>query len=295
MSNILTFKISIPTPNGFLGRECNNPDCKRYFKIHQESLKDEMYCPYCGSLFDKNELWTKDQLKYVQENTEEETMAYVSNEFSKILNKTFGKQKGISKNSFKNISFSYNPRSPHRKKYISPPAEKEVDIEIECSKCKAKFQVYGIFGYCPICKYDNIIIYDTNVSIILTEIETAQDKNKALRHAYNDLVATFEDFCKKRNKTQKKHNFQNLGVAESFFKEVYKIDLFEGLGKDEILTIKRLFQKRHVYQHNKGIIDQRYITVIPEDKSLLGQVAPLDLQEFRGATAVMRKILLKVL
>ena len=94
MSKTLTFKISIPIRNGFLGRECNNPDCKRYFKIHQNSLKDEMYCPYCGLLFNKNE---------------------------------FGKQSGSNKKSFLNISVSYKPGSPYRKKYISPPTEKEVD------------------------------------------------------------------------------------------------------------------------------------------------------------------------
>ena len=295
MSKTLTFKISIPIRNGFLGRECNNPDCKRYFKIHQNSLKDEMYCPYCGLLFNKNELWTQNQLKYAQENAKEEAMAHVSNELSNMLEKTFGKQSGSNKKSFLNISVSYKPGSPYRKKYISPPTEKEVDSEIECSECKAKFQVYGIFGYCPLCKCDNIMIYDTNISIILTEIENASNKNRALRHAYNDLVSTFEDFCKKRNKTQEKYNFQNLDSSKKFFKDAYGINLFDGFKKDEVLIIKRLFQKRHVYQHNKGVIDQKYIDVITEDVSLLGQVAPLDLEEFRDATTGIREILLKII
>lgn len=295
MSNILTFNISIPTQDGFFGRECNNPDCKRYFKIHQDSLKDEMYCPYCGLLFNKNELWTQDQLKYAQENVIEEAMNYISNEFNKMLSKTFGNQSGSSKNSILNISFTYEQGSPYTKKYVAPPTEKKVDTEIECSMCKAKFQVYGIFGYCPLCKCDNIIIYDTNISIIFSEIENASDKNRALRYAYNDLVSTFEDFCKKRNKTKVKYNFQNLDSAEKFFKDIYKTSLLDGLEKDDILTIKRLFQKRHVYQHNKGVIDERYISIIPEDKSLLGQVALLDLQEFRNATSAMRKILLKII
>lgn len=293
MSTTLTFKISIPTQNGFYGRECNNPDCKRYFKIHQDSLKDKMYCPYCGLLFNKNELWTQYQLEYAQKNAKEEAMAYASKKLSNMLEKTFGRQSGSSKKDFLNISVSYKQGNPYRKKHISPPTEKEVDSEIECSECKARFQVYGIFGYCPLCKCDNIMIYDTNISIILTEIGNASDENRALRHAYNDLVATFENFCKKKNQTEKKYNFQNLESAEKFFKDVYGINLFDELKKDEVLIIKRLFQKRHVYQHNKGVIDLKYIDVIAEDVSLLGQVAPLDIEEFRGATTVMRKILLK--
>ena len=291
MSKTLTFKISIPTQDGFFGRECNNPDCKRYFKIHQNSLKDEMYCPYCSLLFNKNELWAQDDLKYAQENLEEEAKTYVSTEFSQMLSETFGKQSGSSKNS----SFSYKIGSPYRKKYISPPTEKEVDSEIECSECKAKFQVYGIFGYCPLCKCDNIIIYDTNISIIFTEIENASDKNRSLRYVYNDLVSTFEDFCKKRNKSRKKYNFQNLEIAENFFKDEFGISLFNGLDNDEILTIKKLFQKRHIYQHNKGVIDQKYIDIIPEDGSLLNQIAPLEIEEFKDATHIIRKILLKII
>ena len=108
MSNTLTFKISIPTQNGFFGRECNNSDCKRYFKIHQNSLKDEMFCPYCGLLFKKDELCTKDQLNYATENAKEEAMEYISKEFSNMLAKTFEKQTKI----------NYKPGTPYRKKYI---------------------------------------------------------------------------------------------------------------------------------------------------------------------------------
>jgi len=284
MSNTLTFKISIPTKNGFFGRECKSPDCKRYFKIHQDSFKDEMYCPYCGLLFNKNELQSQEQSRYFQEKIIENVKAYAVNEARKIFKSAGVKQ-----------SVSSTPGRSYRKKYISKPTEKDVDSEIECSECGAKFQVYGIFGYCPICKCDNVMIYDTNISIILNEIDKTPDKNRALRHAYNELVSTFEDFCKKRNKTKKKYNFQNLESAGKFFKNAYNINFFEGLKKSEILTIKRLFQKRHICQHNKCIIDQKYIDIIPEDTALLGQKADLNIKEFISATKVLKKIILKII
>lgn len=295
MSNILTFKISIPHTNGFFGRECNNPECKRYFKIHKESLKDDMYCPYCGKFLNKNQLWTKEQLHHAEKNAYEEGMKYVSHKIDNILEKTFGKTLKTSSRGFMSISSSYKRGSPYIKSQIPPPREKEVDSEVECSQCKAMFQVYGIFGYCPLCKYDNIIIYDTNISIILTEIDNAQDKNRALRYAYNDLVATFEGFCKKRNHTGKKYNFQDLNTVRRFFKNTISKDIFNGIQSDELLTIKRLFQKRHAYQHNKGKIDQKYIHIIPEDEVFLNTVAVLCLEEFKEATEVLRKMLLNVI
>lgn len=294
MDNKLTFKISIPSQNGFYGRECNNPECKRYFKIHQDSLKDNMHCPYCGLLFNKNELFTPDQLKYAQEVGREKAISYVQNQLNQMIDKAFGNINSQNNGGLFSISISHKPAN-YEEKLIPSPVEKRVDSEIECSECKAKFQVYGIFGYCPLCNYDNIVIYDTNISIILSAIDNATDKNRELRHAYNDLVSTFEDFCKKRNKSQKKYNFQNLESVDNFFRDNYGINFFEKLNDDEALTIKRLFQKRHVYQHNKGIIDQKYISIIPEDISLLGQTAILYCEEFRNTAAIMRKLLLKII
>jgi hypothetical protein len=285
MSDILTFKISIPNEDGFVGRECNNPDCKRYFKIHQESFKEDMYCPYCGELFNKNELWTQDQLGFAKAKAIEESTAYI-----------MGKADEIFKNAFINTkNVTYKSSGTYQKKYVAPPVEKKMDIEIECSNCNAKFQVYGTFGYCPCCKYDNILIYDTNIAILFQEINSTLDKNRALRHAYNDLVSTFEDFCKKKNRTGKSYNFQNLDIAADFFKSVFSKDIFAKISNSENGTIKRFFQKRHVYQHNHGIIDQKYISIVPSDTALLNTTAILNLNELKDATVVIRKMLLNVI
>lgn len=285
MSNILSFKISIPSKDGFVGRECNNSICKRYFKIHQESLKDDMYCPYCGELFNKNELWTQDQLSFARAQVVEEGTAHIMGKMDEIFKDAFRNTKNV----------IYKSSGSYQKKYIAPPAEKKMDVEIRCSNCKAGFQVYGTFGYCPCCRYDNILIYDTNITIILEEIDSASDKSRALRHAYNDLVSTFEDFCKKKNTTGKAYNFQNLDSAAQFFKTVSGKNLLENISNSETEIIKRFFQKRHVYQHNHGIIDQKYISIVPADTALLNTMAILDLNELKDATVVLRKMLLNVI
>lgn len=292
---MLTFKISIPTEGGFVGRECNNSDCKRYFKIHQDFFKDDMYCPYCGSLFNKNQLWTQDQLAFAKAQAIEESKAYVMDEMDKMFRDVFGNRSSSKKSGFLSVSVSYKSAGPYRKKQITPPAEKQVDTELDCSSCSARFQVFGIFGFCPCCKQDNITVYDTNIEILLKEIDAATNKDKALRHAYNDLVSTFENYCKRRNLTSKRYNFQNLDSVSDFFKSVHGKELFANISTKEEETIRRFFQKRHVYQHSRGVIDQLYIDVIPADSALLGKTAVLDVQEFMDATVVMRKLLLNVI
>ncbi|MBK6965080.1 MAG: hypothetical protein IPH20_14365 [Bacteroidales bacterium] len=55
----LTYRISIPTDNGFLGRQCKK--CDKYFKIDADQIKDNLHCPYCGELQAWNDMLTKEQ------------------------------------------------------------------------------------------------------------------------------------------------------------------------------------------------------------------------------------------
>lgn len=56
--------------NGFVGRQCPQDDCRRYFKIKPgtESLsgKSEVICSYCGNGGDHSNFWTDAQKEYAQ-------------------------------------------------------------------------------------------------------------------------------------------------------------------------------------------------------------------------------------
>lgn len=291
MSSLLTFKISIPTTDSFIGRECNNPDCKKYFKVHTNYFKEELFCPYCGMQFPRDQLWTPEQLDFAKQNAIEEGAAYVTNKFDEMMKDVF-RSSGSSKSGF---SISYKSNGPYRKKIILPPSERNTDTELECSSCGSKFQVIGIFGFCPCCHEDNIVIYDTNIKILLDEIKSSKNPDRSLRHAYNDLVSTFEEYCKRKNKTGKKFNFQNLDVTEKFFRDQFHKELFCNIESLETEVIKRFFQKRHVFQHNKGVIDKKYVEVIPADVLLLGKQATLTVEEFMDATSVLRKMIINII
>lgn len=291
--NNFNFSIRIPSTNGFIGRKCNNTSCNKYFKISEKNISEKKYCPYCGSSFEIIELTTDEQMDYVNKTAKEEITSIVHHKLDKMF------ERAISKNIGRNIgpisiSIKFKP-SKYRKKNFQV-TEKDVDSEIVCGKCGAVFQVYGLFGYCPVCRYDNILIYDVNIELIIKELDESSLKEKHLRHAYNDLVSTFEDFCSKKNeKFADKVNFQNLDTTESFFQKHHKKALFDNLSSGEIKTIRKVFQKRHVNIHNKGIIDTKYITVFSEETNLLGHKVQLSKKEFLEGTKILRKILLNIL
>lgn len=282
-----TFEISIPTRDGFLGNECNNRTCKKYFKVSVSNINEKMYCPYCGVLAPKMDLRTKAQEKYIHDAAMEKAkeIAY------KEIDKSFAKMaRSFRSNKF--ISFENKPINYKAKRIIPRYKESKVDTQLTCPECQSTFQVFGIFGFCPSCRSENLIIYDTNISIIERGYEGATNKERALRHIYSDLVSAFENFCKKKQdkSVEINLNFQELFEARKYFKKQDGKDIFDNLNESELLTIRRVFQKRHLYTHSDGTINEKYIKKIPEDKKLLGEKAILNFEEFKIATSILRKV-----
>ena len=274
----------MPTDEGFIGRSCKTPECGRYFKVNLASMRDEMYCPYCGTRFSKDELTTKDQEEYFKEAAIEKAKKYMYDEVDKVFGNLARKPRS------KNVIFKHKPIH-YREKTVQPRySEFQVDSELTCSECNFPFQVYGIFGYCPGCRSENLWIYDANFAIIQKEISTNPDPQRALRHAYSDLVSTFEAFCRAKAKaiSSETSRFQVLFDTRKFFKENLGIDILKDLEEKDILTLRRVFQKRHVLEHNAGIINESYVRMIPEDAKLLNHQVELSVEELRLAAEALR-------
>lgn len=279
--NTLNFQISFPTDGGFWGRQCKQ--CGKYFKIDADKIKPELYCPYCGELQPNDNLWTMEQTQQATEIATSVGQRYIEDELEKMFKSTFRNSKFI----------KYTPgRKTIPRTSVTRHLEKPVDSEIECPICKLKFQIYGIFGYCPSCREESLLIYETNLQIIIQEINSASDKTRALRHAYNDVVSTFEGYCKlvaKRSGLEDT-NFQNLTSTKKLFKK-YQLDIYRDISESEKTTIKRVFEKRHAYQHAQGLITEKYIQNIPQDKKLLDTKAQLSVSELTEGIDVLKKIL----
>jgi hypothetical protein len=286
--SIKYFTIKLPTDEGFFGQKCPEETCGKYFKVHQDHIGEILYCPYCGTELKDKELFTAEQQKYIEKEAERVITDYAAKEFDKMLSNAFRGNKYITVT-------SSSQRPVFRTSSIK---EHKVDSEIECPDCHTRFQVYGIFGYCPNCHTENILIYDANLQIIRNEVLSSSDQYRALRHAYDDLVSTFETFCS--HVSQKnglpESKFQNIFETRKYFKDsVLKIDILNGLSDQEILTLRRVFQKRHVNIHDKGIINKKYVQFIPEDQKLLGSKVSLTLEEFENAAQALKTVILNLI
>ena len=275
--------VALRADGGFIGRACGKSECGRYFRVHKDDLRDEMHCPYCGDRFCKEDLTTAEQSAYFKEAVAREVLPAIEDELSRIIKRTF---KGPM---WKVTS------SPRRSKppLPEPPTERDTDSELACPSCSFRFRVDGIFGYCPGCRSENLLLYDANLAIIRAEIASASDPQRSLRHAYADLVSTFEIFCRKEaaRRGVAPARFQNLESARAAFQAARGIDIMSPLSASSHLALRRAFQKRHTFEHNGGVVDDKYVKAVPEDAALLGTVAALSVGELEEAALAVRELL----
>jgi hypothetical protein len=130
----LQFKVGFPTDQGFFGRQCNSPECHRYFKVDKDSIKPQMHCPYCGVEFSNDQLWTEDQVSYMRQVVAHEVMPSIQEELSNVIRHALSGSKHI----------SFTPSRPTFRPQPQPPAEHQVDSELSCPECQIRFQVDGI-------------------------------------------------------------------------------------------------------------------------------------------------------
>ena len=279
----ITFTVGLPTEEGFVGRKCSGESCGRYFKVDGASVRAQMHCPYCGDDFPTGDLLTEEQARYATDVVHDEAVALVEKELQDMLSRAFRGSKSV----------TYRPGNPRPRPRPVPPVERQVDSELRCPDCDTLFQVDGIFGYCPGCKSENLRLYDANLAVIRREIAQSSSPERALRHAYSDLVSTFETFCRKEAKRLgvKQGRFQNLDHTRKLFRKHVGVDFLQGLDHAEVRQLKQVFEKRNVYEHNEGVVNERYANQIPEDSVLLGSKAPLSVDELEAAAGTLRQVL----
>ncbi|MCX6159565.1 MAG: hypothetical protein NTY74_16410 [Ignavibacteriae bacterium] len=292
-----TYNISIPTDNqGMAGREC--PKCEKYFKLKPGTglPTSECHCPYCCYKGHSNEFYTKEQIEYaksiVMNDTKKQIMNSIGSMFKSLEKETKGSliQFKVNSNSYSNFPIKwYN--------------EKELETQIVCDNCKLEFAIYGVFANCPDCKRLNAFtifnksleaarkmlefitnnnfednIKDAQLKMILSECVSSFDGlGKALRLAYPKIFPI-----------QPKNLFQNFLELSSVLKTQLNIDLSEVL-EDYSFDFK-MFQVRHINEHNMGVIDDNFAKKVPSLNHLIGRKYKVAITEISAFIEDLYKI-----
>ena len=287
----ITFKSD---EKGYYDRECPNNNCLYTFKIHMEDWKEkvsdeEVHCPMCGHIDTSDKWWTQQQLKDMRKIASNWAMSYVQGELNKSLKKL---ERSTHGNKF--ISIKYTPGRSIT--FINNPLgqSSEWEREIQCPECSTRYSVIGSAYFCPCCGYNGIEeAFEESLDSIEKMIESIPEmenfltqsigKDKAntmcrtmLEGSLGDVVSTFQKFAERRyralsSKATRSNDFQIVEKGSRLFKDVTGKGYEEWLSEGELIYMNLMFQRRHIMEHNAGLVDDQYIKKSGDATYAVGQ------------------------
>jgi hypothetical protein len=235
---------------GKFGHTC--PSCKGYWR----SGPWPNLCPYCSIKAEGFQFLSESQLQYVRHYCETLSNALRSRSSEEVIIDMDVVADAVGKELLK-PSF-----------YVS---EKSQQYKFKCNTCGEFNDILGHFGYCSLCgtRNDLNIFENETLAIIREDL----NNNKLPEDCLKNIVSSFDSFVgqyakqlnelvplssrrKRRLSTQR---FHNLSEVHNTFKNYFDIDLFEGVKDTDIDFVKRMFHRRHIYEHNGGEVDQKYL------------------------------------
>jgi hypothetical protein len=93
----------------------------------------------------------------------------------------------------------------------------------------------------------------------------------SLAGRYANQLLAFVPVTPARRARFENRRFHHLESVARDFKEVFDIDILSGLEADEIEFARLMFHRRHVYEHQGGEADERYIAESGDQSVVLRQ------------------------
>lgn len=298
-----TIRVEIPRDaEGYTGRECPVPECRRYFKVRGGTGLPgpaPCVCPYCGHSGPPDEFFTEAQIAYARSIAMNRASARILRELKKLE---------VRPDPRAFISIGVTVRgSPHPIAYYK---EHELEQQVVCDSCGLHYAIYGAFGFCPDCgKHNSIQIFLANLDVILRLLELAvaappELSGRLIENTLEDAVSTFDGFAReicgvhahRASDPQRagRIRFQNIEHAAAVTLDLFSIDLAASLEETQWRDLLRAFQKRHLVAHKMKVIDEEYLTRTGEPSHLLGRQVTISSAEVRRVVEGLRKLALRL-
>ncbi len=268
---------------GLFGSEC--PRCRGYWRSREEAR----VCPYCGIVEQRQNLLTKAQRRYVWQ--------YCVRLDEALSDEQDGNHV-IDMDAVADAAGKDGEKPPFY--YV----EEQQQHKFNCIACDATNDIIGRFGFCCVCGTRNDLqelegkiipairqrLNDGAVSgSTLREIASAFDS--FVSQYVKQLLAGVPMIPARKNRLQNMR-FHNLTSVPDELKETFGIDLFSGLKAADMEHASLMFYRRHVYEHNGGQVDERYLQESGDTTVRLNQALREDvgsLHRFANSVARMAR------
>jgi hypothetical protein len=241
---------------GLFGHQC--PACNGYWRSTAVPALWNLTCPYCGTSGATHQFLTVGQKRFVEAVCELTWKAFNADADGEHTIDMDAIADNVAKTS-ERPAFYYT--------------EEKQQNHYKCVACGIGDDILGRYGYCSFCGTRNDL-QELTATIDSVNAQT-RDRIKAgnpIEAAVPDAVSAFDSVARQYAKQLAKwvpmkrarraalegslfHNFKRVDDLKPWF----DIDVFDGLDADDVAFIRLMFCRRHVYEHNGGEVDQKYL------------------------------------
>ena len=245
------FPVFIASDNqGKFGHHC--PQCSGYWR----SGPLPNVCPYCATIVPGHQFLSGAQGLYVRHYCEVLSNALESEDDGEVVIDMDEVADAVGKEAEKPAF------------YVS---EQSQQCKFTCGACDEFNDILGRFGYCSLCGTRNDLAeFETQTIATIRKRLNAGDVPE---DCVRDSVASLDSFMSQVAKqlvtlvpmTERRENrllkqpFHNLEEIHLTFKNWFDIDIYKGMRVEERRFAELMFHRRHVYEHNAGEVDQKYL------------------------------------
>lgn len=239
---------------GRFGHEC--PECKKHFRSEGIPARFPLTCPYCGVRADSYHFLTPPQKSYISHYIESlNTAIYEAtpSSTSEVV---------IDMNA---IADSITDEPMPDFYYISTVQQ----TEFNCSACNSYNDIRGRYGYCASCGWRNtaesqkVALERIRSQLVSGDLsptdavkQSVSEFDSAARDYVDQLISLVPMKGSRKNQLERLL-FHNLDKFDELMRDCFDINLLKGMTADRDF-VKKMFFRRHVYEHNGGVATQRY-------------------------------------
>jgi len=292
-----TMQVPINLPlddDGNLDRKCPHNQCGASFKVMFDDWKvkvgDNVHCPICGCVRDSTEWHTLEQTAFI----ERESLAVLQERVNTALAHAVRQTTSVTYGGLVRMALSFRPEAP----IVTIPIEaaRAMQLKCVCDKCGCRYAAVGFAFFCPACGYESVVIrigamFDgvrkaihvleqtrAHMTAAVGE-DVARDMIRSIREdKIVSMVGLFQHFAECLYKSfpsagaqPPKNVFQRLNDGSERWATRTGNGFGSMLQSAEYQRLKLHFQRRHLFAHRHGVVDQEYISKSGDTSFSIGQ------------------------
>lgn len=304
--------VSIETDSdGYIDQVCPSPQCEFGFKVHMEDRDEKindgvMFCPRCGHKDDAQEWFPSEQQQYF----EKAAYAHIGRKINRAMRtdaRRFNQKQP--KDGFIRMTLSVGGQPLPIA--LPPAAAEPMQMKAICSKCFCRYAVVGAAFFCPACGHNDIkqMFYSSlnrcrgtldQIPKLPTEVSDRDATKNAtdvfIEHALLNAVTAFQKYAEDLYQDLLKiseipqNGFQRLIEGSTLWHSATGKQYSDYISGAELATLTLAFQQRHLFAHNNGIVDQKYLDRSGDTSYQLGQRIVLQEKRVREYIYLVRKL-----